>query len=58
VKDIFSRTFWTDTICFSLAGGMKGADIGVGWVDQQGKVHFQVSEIFLLFYISIDLPFF
>jgi hypothetical protein len=25
-----------------LAGGMKGADIGVGWIDQAGKVHFQV----------------
>ncbi|CAF3386420.1 unnamed protein product, partial [Rotaria sp. Silwood2] len=22
-------------------GGMKGADIGVGWVDQKGTVHFQ-----------------
>ncbi|CAF0843332.1 unnamed protein product [Adineta ricciae] len=25
----------------SPAGGMKGADIGVGWVDQTGRVHFQ-----------------
>ena len=25
-----------------LAGGMRGADIGVGWVDQAGTVHFQV----------------
>ncbi|CAF3785266.1 unnamed protein product [Rotaria sp. Silwood1] len=25
----------------SPAGGMKGADIGVGWVDNMGKVHFQ-----------------
>ncbi|CAF4515870.1 unnamed protein product, partial [Rotaria magnacalcarata] len=23
-------------------GGMIGADIGVGWVDQEGRVHFQV----------------
>jgi hypothetical protein len=26
----------------SLGGGMKGADIGLGWVDNTGKVHFQV----------------
>ncbi|CAF4482771.1 unnamed protein product, partial [Rotaria sp. Silwood2] len=25
----------------SPAGGMKGADIGVGWVDSKGNVHFQ-----------------
>ncbi|CAF4657670.1 unnamed protein product [Rotaria sp. Silwood2] len=25
----------------SPAGGMKGADIGVGWVDQTGSAHFQ-----------------
>ncbi|CAF1166007.1 unnamed protein product [Adineta steineri] len=25
----------------SPGGGMKGADIGVGWVDNMGKVHFQ-----------------
>ena len=25
-----------------LAGGMAGADIGVGWVDSTGKVFFQV----------------
>ncbi|CAF4944392.1 unnamed protein product, partial [Rotaria socialis] len=25
----------------SPGGGMKGADIGVGWVDNTGKVHFQ-----------------
>ncbi|CAF3368320.1 unnamed protein product [Rotaria socialis] len=25
-------------------GGMKGADIGVGWVDNIGKVHFQVRS--------------
>ncbi|CAF1402975.1 unnamed protein product, partial [Didymodactylos carnosus] len=25
----------------SPAGGMNGADIGLGWVDQQGQVHFQ-----------------
>ncbi|CAF4701003.1 unnamed protein product, partial [Rotaria sp. Silwood2] len=22
-------------------GGMRGADIGVGWIDQAGNVHFQ-----------------
>jgi hypothetical protein len=27
----------------SLAGGMKGADIGLGWIDQGGQVHFQVN---------------
>ncbi|CAF4288315.1 unnamed protein product [Rotaria magnacalcarata] len=26
----------------SPGGGMEGADIGVGWVDTEGKVHFQV----------------
>jgi hypothetical protein len=25
------------------AGGMKGADIGLGWVDQAGKLYFEVS---------------
>ncbi|CAF1122491.1 unnamed protein product [Rotaria sp. Silwood1] len=25
----------------SPAGGMKGADIGLGWIDQSGQVHFQ-----------------
>ncbi|UJR06551.1 hypothetical protein I4U23_010834 [Adineta vaga] len=25
----------------SPAGGMKGADIGLGWIDQTGRVHFQ-----------------
>ncbi len=29
-------TFW------NVVGGMKGADIGVGWVDQRGNIHFQV----------------
>ena len=24
-----------------IAGGMTGADIGLGWVDQTGQVHFQ-----------------
>jgi hypothetical protein len=27
----------------SLAGGMTGADIGLGWIDQTGQVHFQVN---------------
>jgi len=26
----------------SLAGGLTGADIGLGWIDQTGQVHFQV----------------
>lgn len=25
-----------------IAGGMKDADIGVGWIDNNGKIHFQV----------------
>ncbi|CAF1151739.1 unnamed protein product, partial [Adineta steineri] len=29
----------------SPAGGMTGADIGVGWVDQSGKVTFQVWRL-------------
>jgi hypothetical protein len=32
-------------MCLSyLAGGMKGADIGLGWIDQTGQVHFQVYK--------------
>lgn len=27
-----------------LAGGMTGADIGLGWIDQTGVVHFEVNE--------------
>jgi len=30
-------------MCFVLAGGMTGADIGVGWVDNSGQLHFQVT---------------
>ena len=26
-----------------LAGGMAGADIGLGWIDQKGQLHFEVS---------------
>lgn len=29
---------------YDLAGGMIGADIGVGWVDGSGKVHFEVGS--------------
>ena len=34
-----------------LAGGMKGADIGLGWIDAEGKLHFEVWKqiIFILF---------
>ncbi|CAF1072713.1 unnamed protein product [Didymodactylos carnosus] len=28
-------------IALGITGGMKGADIGLGWVDQKGTVHFQ-----------------
>ena len=27
-----------------IGGGMEGADIGIGWVDDTGKVHFQVFD--------------
>ncbi|CAF2973272.1 unnamed protein product [Rotaria socialis] len=30
----------------SPGGGMEGADIGVGWVDTEGKVHFQDRHAF------------
>jgi hypothetical protein len=30
------------SIQLSIAGGMKGADIAVGWVDSSGKVFLQV----------------
>jgi len=36
-----------------LAGGMNGADIGVGWIDDIGAVHFQVGDISSLLYLSI-----
>jgi hypothetical protein len=26
---------------------MKGADIGVGWIDNEGKLHFQVLKYLL-----------
>ncbi len=29
---------------------MDGADIGVGWIDNDGLVHFQVSNRFYLFF--------
>jgi len=38
---------------FYLAGGMNGADIGVGWIDDRGIVHFQVGVIESLLYLSI-----
>jgi hypothetical protein len=25
-----------------VAGGMIGADIGLGWIDQSGQLHFEV----------------
>jgi hypothetical protein len=33
---------------------MKGADIGVGWIDDRGTVHFQVEEMESVLYLSID----
>ena len=42
--------FWEKSKSFSKkipvvsAGGMKGADIGVGWIDRIGKIHFQVNQ--------------
>ncbi|CAF2882697.1 unnamed protein product, partial [Rotaria sp. Silwood2] len=30
----------------SPAGGMKGADIGVGWIDNRGQIHFQDQYAF------------
>ncbi len=39
-KIIILYSFLTLT---SLAGGMTGADIGLGWIDQTGQVHFQVN---------------
>ncbi|CAF1630879.1 unnamed protein product [Rotaria sp. Silwood1] len=27
-----------------LAGGMTGADVGIGWVDATGKIHFQTTN--------------
>ncbi|CAF3637859.1 unnamed protein product [Rotaria sp. Silwood1] len=35
---IFLRLYSTNEY---LAGGMAGADIGVGWIDQAGNIHFQ-----------------
>ena len=33
---------------------MTGADIGLGWVDQAGQVHFQVYTNSYLFYLFIN----
>jgi hypothetical protein len=30
-----------------VAGGMRGADIGLGWIDHAGNVHFQVCIVCL-----------
>jgi hypothetical protein len=32
------------SLLINLAGGMRGADIGVGWVDRSGNIHFQVQN--------------
>ena len=40
-----NRTFLLWKMFFiRSAGGMTGADIGVGWVDQSGRVYFQVYQ--------------
>jgi len=31
---------------------MTGADIGLGWIDQSGQLHFQVSEKLISFCVS------
>ena len=35
-----------------LAGGMKGADIGLGWIDAKGQLRFQVRTT--LFSMELD----
>ncbi|CAF2851989.1 unnamed protein product [Rotaria sp. Silwood2] len=40
----------------SPAGGMKGADIGVGWVDQTGSVYFQSGTNNLIFAYGLTDP--
>ncbi len=44
-KCTFQFEFSMMKLIFNVAGGMKGADIGVGWIDQNGTVHFQVLQI-------------
>lgn len=39
---------------FSPTGGMKGADVVIGWVDAQGQLHFQDRYAFALLTPSID----
>ena len=41
-------------IYFYLAGGMKGADIAVGWVESSGKAFLQVQSIALVCQIHIN----
>ncbi len=46
---IFIFIFISSIILY-LAGGMKDADIAVGWVDSQGKVYIQVRNILFKLY--------
>ncbi|CAF4698174.1 unnamed protein product, partial [Rotaria socialis] len=39
--ELHVKTMGWISLGISPAGGMKGADIGVGWVDSNGNVHFQ-----------------
>ena len=34
-----------ESVTLFEAGGMAGADIGLGWVDQAGKLNFEVSHV-------------
>ncbi|CAF2811760.1 unnamed protein product [Rotaria sp. Silwood2] len=39
--ELHIKTIGWIALGISPAGGMKGADIGLGWIDQSGQVHFQ-----------------
>ncbi|CAF0997031.1 unnamed protein product [Adineta steineri] len=39
--ELHVKTLGWIALGISPAGGMKGADIGLGWIDQSGQVHFQ-----------------
>ncbi|CAF0955087.1 unnamed protein product [Adineta ricciae] len=41
IFELHMKTTGWIALGISPAGGMKGADIGLGWVDQKGQVHFQ-----------------
>lgn len=42
---------------YSIGGGMIGADIAIGWIDNSGKIYFQVLNLFIYKIIILFLIF-